>query len=214
MPFYPPFKKKYEKGDLVYGISELRAHYSLRYDHFTESTTTENISTIDQYAATTTEMLIQHTNKRIKPINQNSFLKALSSHPKYKSVCGAPGYVVMGMAIHAEKVVARKCKNGLDWAAKNKICIHFILDEINMKRVVEKSHKRDRGGIFFTGCELRWIYRNRHNPLVMENIQFWYKGEPTIPPWNGINKDIWQQYSPRSDSNWDWSSSLSFLFQQ
>lgn len=212
MPFYPPFKQQFEEGDLVYGLSEERGFYSDEFISFKKSSTPENISTIDQYAATKFEQSIQHKYSRLIPSNQADYLHSLSSHPKYKSVQDAKGYNMNGRAVHHHQVIGRKCKAGLFWVStlQDDTTVHFILNSIDLSLVVWKSHPRDQYEKSFTGIELRWIYRNRHNSQIMKKIQFWLNGVPTTPPWVGDNSGLWQKYIPRSDD--DWSASLSRLF--
>ncbi|WP_129953707.1 MULTISPECIES: hypothetical protein [unclassified Rahnella] len=212
MPFFPPFKKQFEEGDLVYGMHEQRGMYSNKFEFFKNSATPKNISTIDQYAATKVEQTLQHKYERVKPLKQADYLRTLSSHSKYKAICEAQGFNMNGRAVHHHQVIGRKCKAGLFWVStlQDNTTVHFILDEIDLNMVAEKSHPRDQHGRSFTGVELRWIYRNRHNPQVMKKIQFWLKGSPTVPPWASDNSGFWQQYIPRSEP--DWSASLSRLF--
>lgn len=83
------------------------------------------------------------------------------------------------------------------WAAESNITVHFILDGINLKTLVQKlsldpldDHKP------FTGCELRWIYRNRYHEKVKKNVQFWLDGRPTVAPWLRTSDAafLWEDY--------------------
>lgn len=81
--------------------------------------------------------------------------------------------------------------------------IHFALDDIDMAAVVTKTHrfedqshnvlaedlpkgksKKNEDKVrTITHSELRWIYRNRGNPLVQRSIQFWLNQVACGPPW-------------------------------
>ncbi|MDX7989199.1 hypothetical protein FE392_18105 [Xenorhabdus sp. 12] len=97
-------------------------------------------------------------------------------------------------------IMGKKCKGGLSWVCTgtselvNRMHIHFILDGIDLKQVIHKQSNS------ITGKELRWIYRNRNNPLVAKKIQFWILHNPTCPPWMeepGVTD--WQAYIPQED---------------
>ncbi|PHM45768.1 T3SS effector EspK [Xenorhabdus mauleonii] len=108
-----------------------------------------------------------------------------------------------------KKHFIRKCKGGLSWVVTDsdpiaqKIKVHFILDGLDMRSIVSKQpYVNNKTGevskTSITASELRWIYRNRHNPKVKQKIHFWFEGKPTIPPWESEEgKMIWQKYVPK-----------------
>ncbi|CAM3585098.1 hypothetical protein BOSP111201_13750 [Bordetella sputigena] len=194
MPFHPPFKQCFERGDLVYGLARQRSRYAFDYPQFRDAqdyvgeTGEPNFSRIDQYAAIATERWEQQYFKKAVPPNQADFLASIERHPKYRKALSAKQATV--------QAVARKCKAGLAWAAESRISVHFVLDQLDMAQVVGKSHPRDKDAKSYTGCELRWVYRNRHNPAVQQAIQFWREGAPTLPPWVGDGARVWAAYHP------------------
>ncbi|AOB29928.1 hypothetical protein AKI39_03335 [Bordetella sp. H567] len=209
MPFHPPFKQEFEPGDLVYGLALPRGRYPYEYPHFHQAhdcdpvSGVRQISRIDQYAAIRSEQWEQKCFNRHVPPNQAEFLASIKRHPKYKSVLAAQQATV--------KAVSRKCKAGLAWATNSEMSVHFILDRIDMEQVVAKSHPRDKDGASYTGCELRWIYRNRHHGQVQQCVQFWMNGSATLPPWEGRDASIWSRYKPSHESSSS-PSMLSTLF--
>jgi hypothetical protein len=198
MPFHPPFKAQFEVDDLVYGLHEQRDEYALNFAYFKQSKTPQNISTIDQYAATHLELNNQLSHNI--PNDQKDFLQSLASHSKYHQIVTAEGFSINKKILHHHNVIARKCKAGLFWVShsNSQKTIHFILDGVNMDQVVGKSHERDQHEKSYTGVELRWIYRNRHDVNVQKRIQFWLDGRPSPPPWEGNGAILWQRYVPHS----------------
>ncbi|MBD1228944.1 hypothetical protein [Xenorhabdus griffiniae] len=218
MPFKEPFTRKLIIGDLVYGLHSERVRYLREYQPFKGSTAAVAVATkilpsaqvllIDQFITppelyfkdelTRMEMEEQynymHTTKRLP--YQKSFMSHLKNHPKYNTALKS-----------ADKVFSRKCKGGLSWVTtsnedtdllKNNN-IHFILDGIDMRYVVNKI-KYPGARTDITSHELRWVYRNRYNPNVQRKIQFWLDGKPTSPPWESVEgKEIWRLYTPRSE---------------
>ena len=102
--------------------------------------------------------------------------------------------------------VKRNSKLGLHlFSHKNRI-IHFVLDNIKITDIINKTsvHRstgkvetEDNRGI--TGSELRWIYRNRDNPTVQGAIQFWHEGRQCTPPWEAscpVYSPDWGRYKP------------------
>jgi hypothetical protein len=198
MPFHTPFEIQFNPGDLVYGLFDEVARYASKYPHFFSSRAPD-ISRINQYAATATERSLQQKYQRKVPANQDRFLASIQSHPKYNSVFHETGLSFYSTALHHHKVIARKCKAGLSWASSSDLCVHFILDGLDMAQVVGKNHALDVRERSITGVELRWVYRNRHNQAVRRCIQFWMNGLACPPPWEGASADIWKNYVPTAE---------------
>jgi len=198
MPFFPPYKTQFENGDLVYGLTmkrltNLLCEKAFRHDAFV------TITTIDQYSISFADM-----ERREKvPVHQLDFLEALSKHPRY---------ALRPSDDRCDPVTLRKkLKFGLEWMATNGRggAVHFLLDGLNMGEVVFKFSADMPDGERrkpYTAVELRWIYRNRHDPRVQKCIQFWLDGKPTSPPWMPGYDDKatfdfshhWRFYTPRS----------------
>ncbi|WP_340608998.1 hypothetical protein [Xenorhabdus bharatensis] len=118
---------------------------------------------------------------------ETSFWDHLKEHYKYRTTLDE------NSNMKANLNLGRKCKGGLSWVSMSNsdltrnMHIHFILDDINMDRVV---NKRDYN---ITGKELRWLYRNRHEIRVAQQVQFWKDGTPTSPPWE-TEEALWENY--------------------
>lgn len=186
--------ESFKLGDIVYGLAEPRL------DFFRSNKVIfarELGATIDSFAATKTEHKLMSKIGREKfPPNQDSYEQSLLSHPKYKDIHDKMGFLFGGTTPADDpEWVSRKCKAGLYWASKNNITIHFVLDDIDMNRVVLKSDKS------FTASELRWIFRNRDDDKVKNVIKFWKEGKIVPAPWetsNGI--ELWKNYKPKNAS--------------
>ncbi|CAH1657289.1 MULTISPECIES: hypothetical protein [unclassified Chelatococcus] len=92
--------------------------------------------------------------------------------------------------------------------------VHFVLDEIDIRAVVEKNATWENGEKLdhmeqgrkwrsCTGAELRWLFRHQKDPLVRDTVQFWKYFRPVAPPWEfghlgGIDAQLWSRYIPRS----------------
>jgi hypothetical protein len=227
MPFKEPFTRKLIIGDLVYGLCSERARYFYEYQPFKGSTAKRSafgsqVVFIDQFTIPVElhfrdESLREEAEARNKNMNmtkrlpyQKSFRLHLKNHPKYNTV----------LEITPEsrgKIFSRKCKGALSWVTTSnenndllkKNNIHFILDGIDMKYVVNKT-KYPGAKTDITSRELRWVYRNRNNPNVQRKIQFWLDGKPTSPPWESVEgKKIWRLYTPMSEITSAFNSGLS-----
>lgn len=95
----------------------------------------------------------------------------------------------------AKEAWTRTSKAGLEFQTKSRNKrIHFILDEIAFDRVIEKKP----GDI--TSAEIRWLYRNRNNPQVANNVVYWLDGVKVMPPWECEPiGSIFSRYLPRSE---------------
>ena len=216
MPFFPPYKTRFENGDLLFGLFGARLSYR-DYAHFSLIKEQGQVYMIDNYSMSLEEMEVWYRDPI--PILQLEFLEALAKHPKYGSAAGAPftrGWA--GMASYNRDMLRKKLKFGLEWMATNGRggAVHFVLDDLNIFQVIHKSARDDGRDAWVrpderaraaTGVELRWIYRNRHDPRVQNCVQFWLDGKPCPPPWvDGFNGDAamrwslsWHHgYTPRS----------------
>ncbi|MDC9605787.1 hypothetical protein WDV76_04305 [Xenorhabdus griffiniae] len=229
MPFKEPFTHKLIIGDLVYGLGSERLRYLHEYQPFKGSTlavafaiekrfnaqrTLPNaqVMFIDQFTippelCVKDELARENMKRQYEYMHmtkklpyQKSFMLHLKNHPKYNTSLEI-------IPEDADKIFSRKCKGGLSWVTtsngntdllKNNN-IHFILDGIDMRYVVNKiKYPGVRTDII--SHELRWVYRNRYNPNVQRKIQFWLDGKPTSPPWESVEgKEIWRLYTPRSE---------------
>ncbi|PHM45249.1 T3SS effector EspK [Xenorhabdus mauleonii] len=210
---------KIASGDLIYGLSKERSNYVKTYtpfqfiymkyhpeenDHHYIPTTMDHF-VIPFERLSSDDLYKQSANRRdynmSLPENRgirDSYNTYMKNHKYHTAV--SPKYVRDDE--FRKKHFSRKCKGGLSWVVMSNdpivqnIKIHFILDGIDMKSVVRKeSYNGSRTNI--TASELRWIYRNRHNPKVKQKIHFWLRGQLSMPPWeNPESREIWKEYIP------------------
>lgn len=82
------------------------------------------------------------------------------------------------------------CKIGIELAKKMPhVYIYFILDDLSILKVIKKENS-------FTGSELRYIYRNRHE--LNDKIIYIKNGIEVKAPWIE-NPEIWQAYIPKNE---------------
>ncbi|WP_143354763.1 MULTISPECIES: hypothetical protein [unclassified Erwinia] len=213
MPFFEPFRRYIQPGDLIYGLHEERTIFIGCND------IPEKVFPlcIDRYAVMAYEKKQQrinpHSQYHPKAPDQRLFLKMIKKHPKYRCIRKAK--------YHKDVNVARKCKGGLLWVTSLQADrhIHFLLDGLDIHSVVHKNNVRDSNDRQFksiTGSELRWIYRNRHNENVRNKIQFWRGFQAVCPPWAAFScretfspwsigthlrqqcRELWSDYQPGS----------------
>ncbi|PVZ72078.1 hypothetical protein DC094_03405 [Pelagibaculum spongiae] len=214
-----PYKKSYAAGDLIYGLSEPRQDYRTKNPAFILAKPRATPCTIDQYSLTTVERQLVDDGRRLTIPDSEYFHDCIKNHDKYSNTFNAPGFAVGGAnVIHQPVDTGRKCKGGLYWvtSSMNDLgkSIHFVLDGIDFAPVVSKINPstnepfKNSRSPFYTGIELRWVYRNRFREEVYRSIQFWINGSPCPPPWEagfknatGVDYDpveMWSTYKPRS----------------
>jgi hypothetical protein len=150
----------------------------------------------------------------------SDFINATLHHPKYHAVMKTATH---GVTTESEQHAWRtKSKAGLNWAISSGNHVHFILDDLNMKEVAEKTNtkgnpdqpqgKAPLGTLqkdkvrTITNAELRWIYRHKDHSDVKDLVHFWLADKPCCPPrypaWDSgkgkkVSGDIaWQGYAP------------------
>lgn len=149
MPFCRPFKAKFEKKDLVYGLNEMRENYIRECPAF--NSVNDERDFIDSYNITPYEMM--DTEQTVKAKRRRHFLKTIKAHPKNVIACKTQPYLftLNKRTYPLEKTAAiiRKAKAGLLWSAQsintvNEFHIHFILDGLCLPEVVFKYSEHDR----------------------------------------------------------------------
>lgn len=93
----------------------------------------------------------------------------------------------------------RSCKAGLAYAATvRKGKVHFVLDGIDFKRILEDLDK-PRNEREITGKELRWLFRHRDDSQIKNEVLFWENGVPAKPPWERPEyASAWEAYDKKT----------------
>lgn len=101
---------------------------------------------------------------------------------------------------HAEWLAIRRaCKFGIEYVVQVKGTgrIHFVLDKISMKDVIQKATFKGSGRsekvVPITTSELRSIYRNWHRPEFRDGIIFYVDRSEVPAPWVS-DKKLWSEY--------------------
>lgn len=225
MPFVLPWRN-YVSGDLLYGLAGPRAEFAAAIH-------ADAHHTIDQYEIATVDR------GSVGIMHDPDFVAALAIHPKYGSVVAdadagwdlSKQYQWDADRVGMTALAKRKCKGGLNWITHNTFRhIHFCLDGLDLVAAASKNYngagtadapigKAPLGTDVYvkarsiTGAELRWVYRNRNDPRVSGQIQFWKRKvswatgarvedgwEQCLPPWSiGSNPAVraaWAAYVP------------------
>lgn len=191
----------FKMGDLIYGLKHSRIN--LVHSEQTYSLLTQNFKKYgyqDFYIDFFEPESVFDEQTAAPPLSmQESFSESAAKHPKYRSILN-PLTTIEERSLCLSTAIGRKVKAGLNWAAESNRRVHFVLDDIKMEEVVNKE-LRDLGDGFgerkpHIGEELRWIYRNRTNPMVEETVLFWKDGMRSKAPWD-YDKDLWSTYKPK-----------------
>ena len=210
MPFQQPYTLGFTPGDLIYGLAPMRAKLVIHFGF-----TIQGPATVDQYRRSQME---SEAYKKIDRTTWKSFLRENEAHSRYgrysqfirKYNSDEEEFADHSSSVEQNSAWRAKSKFGMEWTIKNgRGTIHFVLDGIDMAAVVTKTHLfTDVNGDVqaqdlprgpsqgaedkertITHSELRWIYRNRTNPLVVASVQFWRTNPltnnilPCEPPW-------------------------------
>jgi hypothetical protein len=188
MPFTQPWRN-FTAGDLVYGIKDDRKLY-LQYGPFKAAAKGAKATTIDEYRVLEKELSKARVASKE---DEEGFVQCLQDHATYKTA--------IGTSDDLNWAVRRKDKGGLYWATKvAKKHVHFVLDNLDIRATVLKNWAGknpdkpagpgkstgvayDKKNRSITGAELRWVYRNRNDPDVQADVQFWFMYAQVVPPW-------------------------------
>lgn len=184
----------FEDGDLIYGLNATRDNYVNNFSRFSKALTqNDRLGSADYFI----DFHLPYRDPGGIPnaLRQSGFERSMLNHPKYK-------YIISRNKPWKYNNVMQKSKGGLNWAKEDNIRVHFLLEDIDMRGVVNKSRFNiERQGKVkpITGSELRWLYRNRHDEGVQKNVQFWNRGRRVDPPWV-TDKPLWDTYHPTHPS--------------
>jgi hypothetical protein len=228
MPFQQPWRD-YRAGDLFYGVAAPNKGRNVVIETLAVNgkLRANDVVTIDRY-----DILADARGSSVNgnPLRHDpDFISSLQANPKYKDVVGTDltdATVWMADPTKTTAIAKRKCKGGLDYITRHtQYHIHFCLQDLDLVQAASKSYDGKKGGSpdapkgqrdgvqsmhkmrSITGAELRWVYRNRRDPLVMSKIQFW-NGFPMPyrcpPPWSDPSqpdevRGAWSCYFPTNE---------------
>lgn len=195
---------KYKDGDLVYGMGVNIYNYVNNVDKFRIANPNKTASTMYQYAINTKEPIKYNFYSPDKE-STNSFIKSIRSHKKYKTILWSNINFDEkdGIDHEIQEFYSRKSKAGIKWAQENGHAVHYILDDIDIDSVINKTMNIGKSGSpikSIVNSEIRYIYRNRKNPEMQKTVQFWREGHPSNAPWVD-DPAKWHHYKPKSEAN-------------
>jgi hypothetical protein len=136
-----------------------------------------------------TDGQIKKTNAvKSDPQRAIGFRDFVANHPKY----ALANYQPTGDMNDMRAAWLKTSKAGLEFQAKrrNGFKIHFILDGLGYDRVLAQDSVKDtlagtriRTPLDITSGEVRWLFRHRNAPSVMDAVVFWYEGQEKPAPW-------------------------------
>ncbi|MHC5231071.1 hypothetical protein [Brucella sp. LJL56] len=188
--------RAFQQGDLVYGLSGARQRYN---DDGIFNSIFDNFGTIDQYPFNESDADHMGAISKLFPDDSKEFIANFENIEKYPDIKDIEIDPLTGKWINitdkeAAHTIARKCKRGLEWAAEKGKPAHFILDDINIKNVLDKD---TTPGQSVTSRELRYVYRNRDNEIG-KNVHFWKEGKEVEAPWDS-EREPWKDYKPKRE---------------
>lgn len=227
MPIIGDFNSDLKSTDLIFGLGDgIKSMYAL-YDRSKVSIDNNNqgrnFATTERKLEIFNNNLKRSANSKStdKKNPQTSYsTEGLAKNQEYLDALKA-GQIPKKYAVSApfdgtdkakEKFASRrKCKSILHWQLIIKqLRVQFVVTGMDLARVPTKeiveragptgkyssdpANKEENG---ITDAELRWVFRNRNNRLVEQNVQFW-NSDPLVPcaaPWNMTEyKDAWKKY--------------------
>ncbi len=217
---------EYEEGDLIYGLASGRALYveAIMSVHSVEKM--PRVIMVDdmnnQFLGTNAP-----TTPNQRALGADGAGPDLNSETKNMSREGALFHAFLRDKVkpkwspqnnrgadNVNQRIKSASKAGLLWTTtERKKRIHFILDGLDMALVTGKldylamrmgeRKLEDPTNKSVTGCELRWLYRNRLNREVMDRVVFWENEQKLRdPPWEDLRwRDLWSNYKPKSEQD-------------
>jgi len=195
---------KYTDGDLIYGMGRNIYNYVNNVETFLMANPNKKASTMYQYAINIKENIKYNFYLPDKE-STNSFIKSIQSHKKYRSILRLNINFDEKDDIDHEiqEFYSRKSKAGIKWAQENGHSVHYILDDIDIDSVINKTMNIGKSGSpikSIVNSEIRYIYRNRKDPKMQNTVQFWRGGRPSNTPWVD-DPAKWHHYKPKSEAN-------------
>jgi hypothetical protein len=177
MPFFRPFREKFEKRDLVYGLNEMRDKYIREYTAF--HSVDDKRDFIDSYNITPYEMI--DTFQTVKAKRRRHLLKTIKAHPKNVIACKTPPYIFTlnnrRYPLENTAAITRKAKAGLRWSAQSittdkAFHIHFILDNICFTEVVFKESRHDKEFDSFKSFLTMLVERDHQDSINLSTLNY------------------------------------------
>ncbi|WP_374699524.1 RHS repeat-associated core domain-containing protein [Wolbachia endosymbiont (group A) of Limnophora tigrina] len=195
------FVNDFKKGDLIYGLDSPRKNYvdsaKKKYPGEKIIINKYNDPVLGKYSPTSSSIplkdkdLVEYEEflKSEEKFNEK-VLKNEDKENEYKK--GSAFDTIKRM----ERQIARACKAGIVFKTSRGKKVHFVLDEIDINRVLDKKIYHYKN---ITSGELRSIYRQRNKEWIEKNVVFWKGGKKVNPPWEDDKmRKAWKNYGLKS----------------
>ncbi|EFF0785340.1 type III secretion effector GogB [Escherichia albertii] len=188
----------FQPGDIVYGLNKERNRvitlvesiYNLsRKDIITQNTLTDAVwRGMDGPVFSKDEVIAERLNDVQRGI---SFRDFLLQHPRYNITDSKFS------DLSNEDMWMKTSKAGLEFQTKLRDRRVIFLADCLIDTVSEIVAKKGKYGNAITAHELRWVYRNRNDDQVKNNVKFFLKGQ-AISHEDVFTKPGWEQYTPKN----------------
>ncbi|ECD9376915.1 hypothetical protein FNI58_04115 [Salmonella enterica subsp. salamae] len=189
----------FQPGDIVYGLNKERSRvielvesvYNLsEKDIIIQNTLTDAVwRGMDGSVFSKDEVIAERLNDVQRGI---SFRDFLSQHPRYNITDSKFS------DLSNEDLWMKTSKAGLEFQTKLRDRTVIFLADCLVDTVSEIAAKKGKYGNAITAHELRWVYRNRNDDQVKNNVKFFLKGQ-AITYEDVFTKPGWEQYTPKNE---------------
>lgn len=198
----------FQPGDLIYGLNAERDRYTIPVTNLAPGLFT----TIDDLNAYYLGVLKGQKYGTRQPDIRTD--KRAGQHAKQfqdhlERQTKSPVLHPSGTKYDVHTRLRRASKQGIAFTVNQGRKIHFALDWIDLDDVINKNRSgEDNQGTHanqdkeraITGAELRFIYRNRKDPLYQQNVVFYQSGKIVKAPWDE-DPGRWAQIPPSRDKS-------------
>ncbi|ENS2340371.1 type III secretion system protein, partial [Salmonella enterica] len=96
-----------------------------------------------------------------------------------------------------EECWIKTSKAGLEFQTRlREQSVIFVVDNL-VDAISDIANKKGKHGNAITAHELRWVYRNRHDDRVKQNVKFFLNGK-AISHEDVFSLVGWEQYKPKN----------------
>ncbi|WP_079774648.1 type III secretion system protein [Salmonella bongori] len=188
----------FQSGDVVYGLCKARERVNTLINslyEFSEKDIVIQNTLTDAVWDRMRGNVFSNDEKIAKKLNDIQrgvfFREFLSQHQKYNITDDKFS------DLSNEERWIKTSKAGLEFQTRlRERSVIFVVDNL-VDAITDIANKTGKHGNAITAHELRWIYRNRHDDLVKQNVKFFLNGE-SISHEDIFSLVGWKQYKPKN----------------
>ncbi|EAM7950935.1 TPA_asm: hypothetical protein GB510_23790 [Salmonella enterica subsp. enterica serovar Typhimurium] len=188
----------FQPGDVVYGLCKARdrvntlvnsLYYFSKKDIIIQNTLTDAVWDRRNRAVFNKDEKIA---ERLNDVQRGTFFREfLSQHKKYNITEDKYS------DLSNEECWIKTSKAGLEFQTRlRERSVIFVIDNL-VDAISDIANKTGKHGNSITAHELRWVYRNRHDDLVKQNVKFFLNGE-AISHEDVFSLVGWDKYKPKN----------------